>query len=59
MQDTNPLAHCSGVLSEAMRERAAANVPASEAVALNEYLKHCDQRLIVADVGKWSWSPEP
>jgi len=59
MQDKSPFAHYSGVLSEAMRERAAANVPASEAVALNECLKHCDQRLIVADVGKWSWSPEP
>lgn len=39
MQDRSPFAHYSGVLSEAMRERAAANVPASEAVALNECLK--------------------
>ncbi|UUC95337.1 MULTISPECIES: hypothetical protein [Comamonas] len=50
MQDKNPLAHYGGVLSEAVQEIPAANVPASEAVAFSEYLKDCDQRSIVADV---------
>jgi len=53
LQIKNPLAHYSGVLSEAVQESAAANVPASEAVAL------CDQHLLVADVGGWSGSRVP
>ncbi len=51
MTDKNPLAHYSGVLSEAVQESAAANLPASGAAALGEYLKDCDEHLIVPDVG--------
>ncbi|MDH1477750.1 hypothetical protein N5F13_25025 [Comamonas thiooxydans] len=51
MTDKNPLAHYSGVLSEAVQESAAANVPASGAAALSKYLETCEQHAIVPDVG--------
>ncbi len=51
MTDKNPLAHYSGVLSEAVQESAAADVPASGAAALSEYLKDCEQHSVVPDVG--------
>ena len=51
MQDKNPLAHYSGVLSQAVQESAAADVPASGAAALSAYLQDCEQHSIVPDVG--------
>ena len=51
MQDKTPLAHYSGVLSEAVHEIAAANLPTFGAAALSEYLKTCEQHAIVPDVG--------
>ncbi len=51
MTDKNPLAHYGGVLSEAVQESAAADVPASGAAALSQYLKDCEQHSIVPDVG--------
>ncbi|NIF85402.1 hypothetical protein F3J24_17990 [Comamonas sp. Tr-654] len=51
MTDKNPLAHYSGVLSQAVQESATANVPASGAAALSAYLQDCEQHSIVPDVG--------
>lgn len=51
MTDKNPLAHYSGVLSEAVQESAAADLPASGAAALSQYLKDCEQHSVVPDVG--------
>ena len=51
MTDKNPLAHYSGVLSQAVQESAGPNVPASGAAALSQYLKDCEQHSVVPDVG--------